>query len=354
MQCDDSLRLIDQVRSAFAKVMPLRIVGGNSKAFYAPTHQAPATPLHLSEHRGIVSYEPRELVVTVRAGTPLAELEAILAQHNQMLPFEPPHFGAEATIGGSIACNFSGPRRAAAGALRDFLLGVEIINGSGEHLRFGGQVMKNVAGYDVSRLMAGAFGTLGVILSATFKVLPRAPHTLTLRHEYTAAVAIENMNRWAGQPLPITATAHDGDQLYLRLEGSDNGVRAARQRIGGEVIDDADYWSTLREHRHGFFTDPRPLWRVSVPSTRAPFTPAGKTLLEWNGALRWLYTDMAPAAVHELAQQQGGHATLFRTATPIAEVFTPLPKALLQLHRQLKAAFDPHGILNPGRMYSEF
>lgn len=354
MDRDNSARIIDHVRSALEQRAPLRIVGGSSKAFYAPTTQSHGTELSLAEHRGIVAYEPRELVVTARAGTLLAELEQTLAQQGQMLPFEPPHFGASATVGGTIACNFSGPRRAYAGAARDFLLGVEIINGRGEQLRFGGQVMKNVAGYDVSRLMAGALGTLGVILSATFKVLPRATQSLTLRQECSATDAIVAMNRWAGQPLPISATAHDGDHLHIRLEGSTSGVYAARQKIGGDVVDDAHYWSDVREQRHGFFSDPRPLWRLSVPSTTAPLPFPGKTLSEWGGALRWIYTDMPPSAVRELAQRHGGHATLFRAPVALADAFTPLPNALLQLHRRLKTAFDPHGILNPGRMYTEF
>ena len=354
MDGDISAALIDQVCTASARRAPLRIVGGNSKAFYAPSQTAELTALDVSSHRGIIAYEPRELVVSVRAGTPLSQLEEALALQGQILPFEPPHFGPQATIGGTIAGNFSGPRRAYAGAARDFVLGVTIINGRGELLRFGGQVMKNVAGYDVSRLMAGALGTLGVIVAVTLKVLPRAQVTLTLRQECSAADAIELMNRWAGQPLPITATAHDGSSIHVRLEGAENAVRAARQKLGGEVIgDDLHYWNNVREHRHGFFSDDRPLWRLSLPSTTGVLTLAGKALMEWGGALRWIYTDMAPEPLRDQVRKLGGHAICFRAHNAIQNAFTPLSPGLLHLHRRLKAAFDPYGILNRHRLYAE-
>lgn len=354
MDGDISATLVDQVGTASACRAPLRIIGGNSKAFYAPSLAADLTTLDVSGHRGVVAYEPRELVVNVRAGTSLAQLEETLALQGQMLPFEPPHFGPQATIGGTIAGNFSGPRRAYAGAARDFILGVTIINGRGELLRFGGQVMKNVAGYDVSRLMAGALGTLGVILAVTLKVLPRAQSTLTLRQECSAADAIELMNRWAGQPLPITATAHDGSSIHVRFEGAESAVRAARQKLGGEMInDDVRYWNNLREHQHGFFRDDRPLWRLSLPSTTGALSIPGKTLMEWGGALRWIYTDMSPEPLRDQVRKLGGHATCFRAHAAIQNAFTPLPPGLLHLHRRLKAAFDPHGILNPRRLYAE-
>ena len=354
MDGDISAALVDHVRAASARRSPLRIVGGNSKSFYAPGKVAELTKLNVAGHRGIVAYEPRELVVSVRAGTPLAQLEEALALQGQILPFEPPHFGPQATIGGTIAGNFSGPRRAYAGAARDFVLGVTIINGRGELLRFGGQVMKNVAGYDVSRLMAGALGTLGVIMSVTLKVLPRAQCALTLRQECSATDAIGLMNRWAGQPLPISATAHDGGSIYVRLEGAESAVRAARHKVGGEVIDnDVRFWNSLREHQHGFFSDDRPLWRVSLPSVSGMLAISGKMLMEWGGALRWVYTDMSPESLRDQVRKVGGHATCFRSHDAIENAFTPLSSGLLHLHRRLKAAFDPHGILNPGRLYAE-
>lgn len=352
MDADHTAALIDAVRNAIYTRRALRIVGGNTKAFLGrPT--GIADTLSTAAHRGIVNYEPQELFITARAGTPLREIETALAQHGQMLAFEPPHYGEHATLGGTIACNLSGPRRPYAGAARDFVLGVEIINGQAEHLRFGGQVMKNVAGYDVSRLMTGAYGTLGVLLNITLKVLPRAVESLTLRHEISLSAAIERMNSWAGQPLPITATAFDGAVLTTRLEGTATAVRAARLKLGGELETHAEYWRSVREHTHGFFHDTLPLWRLALPPACAPLTLTGKYFVEWNGALRWLYTDASADQVRATALQHGGNATLLRTQQR-NDAFHPLPAPLAQLHRKVKTAFDPHAIFNPGRIYAEF
>lgn len=352
MDMDQTAALIDAVRNSAAARRALRIVGGNSKAFLGRA-TAVADTLSVANHRGIVNYEPQELVITARAGTPLAAIEAALAQHGQMLAFEPPYYGATATLGGAIACNLSGPRRPYAGAARDFVLGVEIINGRGEALRFGGQVIKNVAGYDISRLMTGALGTLGVLLNVTLKVLPRPAATLTLRHETSVTEAIERMNVWAGKPLPISATTFDGATLHTRLEGAETALRAARLKLGGEIETRADYWLSVREHAHGFFHDPRPLWRLALPPAGAPLAINGKSFVEWNGALRWLYSDASQETIRAAVQRSAGHATLFRGQAR-NEVFHPLAAPLTQLHRNLKAAFDPHGIFNPGRMYAEF
>lgn len=352
MSADITAELIESVRMAISTHRPLAISGGGSKKFMG-RQVGGIDELALAAHTGIINYEPDELIITARAGTPLAAIEAALAQHQQMLPFEPPHYGASATLGGTIACNLSGPRRASAGAARDFVLGVEIINGHGEQLKFGGQVMKNVAGYDVSRLMTGAFGTLGVLLNITLKVLPRPAAALTLCHELNPADAIVAMNRRAGNPLPISATAYDGAMLFTRIEGSATAVRAARQKLGGEERNDANYWIQVREHTHGFFANTRPLWRLSIAPTHPPLPLNGKTFIEWNGALRWLYSDDAPERIRGSAQQAGGHATLFRNGARDAEVFHSLSPVSLQLHRKLKAAFDPQGIFNPGRMYAE-
>lgn len=352
MDADRTAALVDTVRAAAANHRALRIVGGNSKAFLGRT-TAVADILSLAKHCGIVNYEPQELIITARAGTPLSDIEATLAQHGQMLAFEPPHYGAHATLGGTTACNLSGPRRVYTGAARDFVLGVEIINGRGEHLRFGGQVMKNVAGYDVSRLMTGALGTLGVLLNVTLKVLPRPAATLSLRHETSLADAIERMNSWARQPLPISATAFDGAAMYTRLEGTQTALRAARLKLGGEIEARDDYWASVREHTHGFFHDPRPLWRLALPPATPALTINGKYFVEWNGALRWLYSDEPAEKIRAAIEQCAGHATLFRGQARNA-AFHPLAAPLEQLHRNLKAAFDPHGIFNPGRMYAEF
>ena len=352
MDADQTDQLVATVRAAASAHRALRIVGGNSKAFLGRSTPV-ANILSVAAHCGVVSYEPQELVITARAGTPLTEIESTLAQHGQMLAFEPPHYGATATLGGTIACNLSGPRRPFAGAARDFVLGVELINGRGERLRFGGQVMKNVAGYDISRLMSGAFGTLGVLLNVTLKVLPRATATLTLRHEYSSTDAVERMNAWAGKPLPISATAFDGAALYTRLEGAETALRAARLKLGGEVEPRADYWLSVREHTHGFFRDTRPLWRLALPPASAPLALNGKMFFEWNGALRWFYSDESAEKIRAAIALSGGHATAFRGQARDA-VFHPLAAPLAQLHHNLKAAFDPHRILNPGRMYAEF
>ena len=352
MDADHTAALIDAVRSAVSARRALHIAGGNSKAFFGRTTAA-ADILSVANHRGIVNYEPQELVITARAGTPLVDIEAALAHHGQMLAFEPPHYGANATLGGTIACNLSGPRRPYAGAARDFVLGVEIINGRGETLRFGGPVMKNVAGYDVSRLMTGALGTLGVLLNVTLKVLPRPAAAITLRHEASAAEAIQRMNTWAGKPLPISATAFDGTALYTRLEGTETALRTARLKLGGDIEAREDYWLSVREHTHEFFHDPRPLWRLALPPACAPLEINGKSFMEWNGALRWLYSGEPAEKIRATLLHCGGHATMFRSETR-NEVFHPLAAPLAQLHRNLKAAFDPHGIFNPGRMYADY
>lgn len=345
-------QIAKQVRRAARDRMPLQIVGGGSKSFYGRT--CDGAELSTREHRGIINYEPNELVLTARSGTPLREIESALSDNGQMLAFEPPHFGADATLGGTTACNFSGPRRPFAGAARDFVLGATIVNGHGEILRFGGQVMKNVAGYDVSRLFAGSLGTLGVILDVSLKILPVAAQTTTLVVQCNADRAIEQMNRWAASPLPITATCYDGDSLHVRLEGAATAVAKSKSQIGGDEIDGAEFWRKLREHQHDFFLADKPLWRIAV----APATPqlpiTGQYLLEWNGAQRWYIAEVPATEIRRVASEAGGHATLFRRSDPRSEVFHPLASGIQQLHLQLKSAFDPHGIFNRGKMYAEF
>lgn len=340
------------MRQAATDGTVLRIRGGDTKAFYGRATNG--APFDLSAHSGVVSHEPTELVVTARAGTRLAELEATLAEHNQWLPFEPPRFGEAATIGGAVASGLSGPARPYTGAARDFVLGVTCLNGRGERLAFGGQVMKNVAGYDVSRLMVGAMGTLGVLLEISLKVLPRPPHELTLALSMDASTAITTMNAWAAQPLPISASCYDGEVLRVRLSGTESGLRSARAKIDGEeVADGAAFWAQLREHRLPFFEPGAPLWRLSVrPSSRAP-TLEGKWLIDWGGAQRWLITELPADAVRKEASSAGGHALLFRGGDRSGEVFHPLPPALRILHRRLKEAFDPQGIFNAGRLYAD-
>jgi len=345
-------QLAAMIRAAVADKTPLRIRGGGAKDFYGGALSGEI--LGTSAYRGIVEYEPTELVLTARAGTPLAEIETTLREEGQMLAFEPPHFGA-ATLGGCIAAGLSGPRRAYAGAVRDLVLGVRMLDGKGSDLRFGGRVMKNVAGYDVSRLMAGSMGTLGVILEISLKTLPLPAAELTLRREQTPAEAIALMNKWAGKPLPLSATCHIDNLLYVRLSGAVAAVRAAREKLGGEeVADGTAFWHSLREQQLDFFGQAQPLWRLSLKSTAPPLHLPGRQLVEWGGALRWLKSDADAKTVREAAALGGGHATLFRGGDKTSGVFHPLPSVLLRLHRRLKQSFDPAGILNPGRMYPDY
>ena len=343
---DISRQLAEAVKAAAQKHTPLTIAGSGSKRFY--TGKPEGEPLDVTGHRGIVSYEPTELVVTARAGTPLAEVEAALAEKGQMLGFEPPYFGATATLGGTIACGFSGPRRPYAGSARDFVLGTKIINGKGEILKFGGEVMKNVAGYDVSRLMVGALGTLGVLLEISLKVLPKPAKELTLSFETPADKAIATMNAWAGRPLPLSAACHLDNTLYIRLSGTEPGVRAASTKLGGAVVENGDgFWRELREHQRNFFQNDIPLWRLSVPPATAPLNLPGKWLIDWGGAQRWLKSDATVTDIRMQAEKAGGHAILFRHAKLNGAMFQSLPTRLATLHQNLKQAFDPDGIINP-------
>jgi glycolate oxidase FAD binding subunit len=342
--------LAESIREAAARRRPLRLRGGGTKDFYGNALRGDV--LDTRSYAGIVTYEPTELVVTARCGTSLSQLEKILEASGQCLAFEPPHFGPDATIGGCVAAGLSGPRRASAGALRDFVLGVKLIDGRGQALSFGGQVMKNVAGYDVSRLAAGSLGTLGLITEVSLKLSPKPQAESTLRLEAPQARALELMNRWAGQPLPLSATAwHDGE-LTVRLSGSAAGVRAAAATIGGAALD-ASFWSGIREQSDAFFSGPEPLWRLSLASTSPPLELQGRQLIEWGGALRWLKSSENPRTVRDAAKRHKGHATLFRAADKTAGCFSPLEPVLDRVQRELKSAFDPAGIFNPGRMYPE-
>jgi glycolate oxidase FAD binding subunit len=343
----------DRIGHATAARTPLRIRGGGSKDWYGQDVQG--TVLDTTTYRGITDYEPTELVITARCGTPLAEIEAHLAEHGQMLAFEPPHFGAGATIGGTVAAGLSGPRRQAAGAVRDFVLGAVLVDGKGETLHFGGKVMKNVAGYDVSRLLAGSLGVFGLIAEVSLKVLPQPVAECTVQLHMNDDEALRRLNEWGGQPLPVSASSwHDG-VLTVRLSGARSAVDAARRRIGGELLDDADdWWRALREHDTAFFADAGSLWRLSLPTVAPPPALPGTQLIEWGGAQRWLRTDADAATVRKAASAAGGHATLFRGGDGCVGVFQPLAPAVLAIHRQLKTVFDPAGVFNRGRMYKDF
>ncbi len=342
--------ICERIRGAQASATRLRIRGGGTKDFYGGALAGEV--LDVAGYSGVIAYEPRELVLTVRAGTKLSEIEALVAGENQMLPFEPPHFGAGATIGGTVACGFSGPRRPYAGAVRDFVLGARIVNGKGEDLSFGGRVIKNVAGYDVSRLMTGALGTLGVLTELSFKVLPRPVAEASIGFEFGEAKMIEQVNQWAGLPLPITATAWMGGRLSVRLSGAATAVAAAREKLGGEDLPARDpFWNDLREHRLAFFRAGEPLWRLSVPQSAAPVATPHAQLIEWGGGLRWVSGALDAAAIRAAIAKAGGHAILFRGGDKSAGVFQPLAPAIAKIHKRLKDAFDPAGILNHGRMY---
>ncbi len=343
---------IERIRAAHASNTPLIIEGGGSKTFYGNADEGEV----LSTRRlsGVIDYQPKELVLTARAGTSLAEIEMLLTGENQILAFEPPCFGGAATLGGSIAAGLSGPRRPYAGAARDFVLGVRMIDGTGQALRFGGQVIKNVAGYDVSRLMVGALGTLGLITEVSLKVLPKPAAEISLQFELNEAAAIRKMNEWAGQPLPLSATSWHADLLTVRLSGAASAVHAAQAKLGGEVLGDAEaFWQRLRDQTTPFF-DRRPLWRLAVRPSAPPLNLGDAQWIEWGGAVRWLARDLPVKTLREAAQAAGGHATLFRGDAPADGAFTPLSPALATLHRNLKQRFDPRGIFNRGRMYPDF
>lgn len=349
---DISKELQQQVEQARSSRSPLIIHGGNSKRFYG--RESHGNALNVSEHRGVINYEPTELVITVRAGTPLKELEQVLADENQMLAFEPPSFGQSATIGGTIACNFSGPRRAFSGAARDFVLGCTIINGKAEHLHFGGEVMKNVAGYDVSRLMCGAMGTLGVLLEVSVKVLPRPETETTLSYEVNSEHALKRTLQLAGLSLPISATYFDDSILYVRLSGTEGSVKSAHQLLGGDIHPSgSDFWHRLKEHELSFFNTERDVWRLSLTPNTPVLNLDGKYLYEWNGSQRWLISEECGETIRKEVVRHGGHATCFRQHAKHDNVFQPLETELFEIHRQLKMAFDPDFIFNPGRMYAE-
>jgi glycolate oxidase FAD binding subunit len=376
--------LIDAVRQAGADGRVLRLRGGGSKDFWGQSLTGDV--LDTRAYRGIVSYEPSELVVTVRCGTPLAELEAALAEKGQCLAFEPPHFGEGATVGGMLAAGLSGPARATVGAVRDYVLGARFINGLGEHLTFGGQVMKNVAGYDVSRLMAGSWGTLGLITEVSLKVLPVAPAEATLMCAgLPQKVALDLLHRWGGQPLPLNASAwvRDttaqpvADYLFVRLRGAVAAVQSAATRMTADavaqgaqvtVMDNAEAaqdWRASGEQTLQFFDAPAPdacLWRLSVPQTATVLDVPGldhpSQYIEWQGAQRWLWAPASAAVpLRELAQSVGGHATLFRASAAHAEVDkiagvnTPLDAVQDRIQRQLQQQFDPKGVFATGRMH---
>lgn len=346
MNNDLSESLQGQVKSAFESKTPLRISAGGSKLFYG--NAVKGDTLDVKEHSGIIEYHPSELVLTARCGTRLSEIEQTLKDNNQMLAFEPPIHTENATFGGAIATGLSGPRRAFSGAARDFVLGTRIINGKGENLKFGGQVMKNVAGYDASRLMTGAQGTLGVLLDISVKVLPLAETESTLSLACDETTAHNHCRDWAQQGHPVTASCFYKDRLFIRLSSTENSVNHAIKSIGGDIHTN-DIWASLRNQTHDFFSQEN-LWRVSLPSAAKPVTGDYPQLTEWSGALRWI---SANEELFETASKTGGHACRYDLQNKNAQsCFQPLSSTMLKLQQRIKSSFDPASILNPGRIYT--
>lgn len=348
-------RVAEHIRDAAATRRPLRIRGGGTKDFYGNTPQGEW--LATAELSGIVEHQPSELVLTALGGTSLSDVEATLLEQGQMLAFEPPHFGPGATIGGCVAAGLAGPRRASSGptygAMRDFVLGARLVDGSGRLLSFGGTVMKNVAGYDVSRALAGSLGILGVIVEVSLKVLPRPAVESSLRLAMALEPALGRLRQWVAQALPVSASAWVDGELFLRLSGSPGAVAEGLARIGGEAFAGEDFWRQVRDQQHAFFAGRSPLWRVALPAGAPALGLGSDEFVEWHGTLRWIRSNGSAAVIRARAAELGGHATLFRAGDRNVGAFHPLQPALLAIQRRLKAEFDPAGILNPGRMYAE-
>jgi len=354
MSNDINNKLLEQINSAFNDKTPLKISAGNSKTFYG--NHVDGEIISTTEHTGIIEYQPSELVVTVRSGTLLSELEAELRSNKQMLAFEPPQHSENTTIGGVIACGLSGPRRAACGAARDFVLGTTIINGKAQKCRFGGQVMKNVAGYDASRLMAGAQGTLGVLLDISLKVLPVNETEVSLKLEIEMNESGKLIQQWIKQGLPVTASCFLKDTLYIRLGSTHSAVKRSRDIINkdfdSEEIDN-NFWLLIKNQKHEFFNNTDKLWRCSHQTTTKLYENSEDQLHEWNGALRWIHSDND---LYTLAEEQNGHAQrypLANSSKTMTDIFHPLPPGILKIHKRLKQSFDPDNILNPGRLYTD-
>lgn len=359
--------LCQQVLAARGAERPVYIRGGGTKSFYGEQAAGDEIPniavLDMSGYQGILNYQPSELVITARAGTPLADIELALDEQNQMLSFEPPRYGTGSTLGGCVASGLSGPRRMAAGSVRDFVLGTKLLDSTGNVLNFGGEVMKNVAGYDVSRLLAGSMGIFGALIELSIKVAPKPFQEATVVLELDESAALERFNHWRGLPIPITATAwlkEEGDstgRLYVRVSGSEPAVANGVKKVGGERITETlaqDFWNSLRDQTHAFF-GARPLWRVAVPPKTSALG-AGPTLIEWNGGLRWLSAVTSPADLRESIARQGGHASLYRYDSKPADlpVFHPLEPGLRNINCRLKQELDPVGIFNPKRLFPDF
>ncbi len=350
---NERTQLQQRVKTALAEKTPLRICAGNSKECYGNKIKT-NHDIDIKPYSGIIHYEPTELCITVRAGTRLAELEAELSKHQQILPFEPPFFTQNATIGGTVATGLSGPRRPYSGAVRDAILGVTIIDGQGEIVRFGGQVMKNVAGYDVSRLMTGAQGTLGILLDISLRLIPKPEHNITYQLPHSQQEALEYFTNTRRSSLPITASCHHKLQTYIRLSGSEKQLDELVKTYDIQTMEDGDdFWRDVRDQQHDFFQrNDKPLWRISC-APAAPLTQQVdiRTMLEWNGAIRWITSNMPANIIQNIAQKAAGEAILFRGHVAGISTFKKPEPTLFKLHQRLKRQLDPKGIFNPNRLY---
>ncbi len=341
----------DQLAYAIEQGEPLKIMGGDSKSFLGRT--STGTPLEMSSYSGVISYEPTELYITARAGTTLSEINNTLAEHGQMLAFDPPQVNARTTIGGVVATGLSGPRRPYTGSVRDYVLGIHCINGLGKELAFGGQVMKNVAGYDLSRLMTGAYGTLGIILDISLKVMPLPEFEMTCHQLLSADKALAKMLELSTGNIPISASCYDGESLFIRLSGDEKVVKTSSKAIGMDVLEQAQlFWDELRDYKSSIFNSDSNVWRLSVPVTSVVGVAGDSCLIDWGGGVYWLNSDRSAKEIFNMASAAGGSAMLFKGSDRQQEVFQPLTDGLMSLHKGLKNAFDPHGILNPGKMYA--
>ena len=348
---DIQVELIHAVEKAIEQKQPLAIHGSNSKNFLG--NEITGKPVDVSMHSGIIEYEPSELFITAKCGTPLKELESILRDNGQILPFEPPSFTSADTLGGTVACGLSGPRRAYANPIRDCILGAHIINGKAEYLTFGGNVMKNVAGYDASRLMCGAYGTLGIIMQVSIRVAPKPQHEMTTVLECSENQAITQLNRWTQTHFPITASFFHDNLLHIRLEGLQNSVVNTHKKIGGEPLSSSkEFWCSVKNHQHDFFNSDLPLWKLVIPQNTPALSISGKTSLEWNGGLRWLTSNEDSENIINACKRSRGSATLFKSTSKPNDHLPDLPIGLKNLHIKIKSAFDPDNIFNQGRQYS--
>ena len=368
----------EQILIAAKNKTPLSIQGGGTKSWYGnPNNYA---KLDTRSYSGILEYQPEELVITACAGTPLKEIEAALKEKNQVLAFEPPHFGENATFGGAIAAGLAGPGRITVGNFRDFVLGARILDGKGQDLSFGGKVMKNVAGYDVSRLLPGSLGTLSLLLEASVKVLPKPAATATLRCQLSQVKALKALNEWAGQPLPLSASCWVGSanvgngELTFRLAGAAAAVKAAiplmsslvnATELNEEVAE--DFWNNLREQKLSAFGNlgaDQTLYRLALPAACGPVAISGandEIILEWHGQQRWIKApgdEATFATIKAIANSHGGHATRFRQGAnvdPSYQRFTLLTeqahsKALEAVQERLRSTFDPAGVFATKRL----